>query len=104
MSLKTFSLYNHVPTHYNSVKSHDTLFVSKEVLRTYMYVRTLYTSHIVFVVLTCVFIIPRVLCSYNKLAHVRNYVHVNIMEVPEYKNRVEKCNGSLQNGRKWSKW
>ena len=72
-----------------------------------MYVRTLYTSHIVFVMLTYVFIIPRVLCSYNKLAHVRNYVRVNIMEVPEYKNRMEKCNGSLQNGRiewKWSKW
>ena len=48
-----------------------------------MYVRTLYTSHIVF-------IIPCVLCSYNKLAHVRNYVRVNIMEVPEYKNRMEK--------------
>ena len=29
IALKTCSLYNHVPMHYNSVKSHDSLFVSK---------------------------------------------------------------------------
>ena len=41
---------------------------------------------------------PRALRSYNKFAHVRDYVRVNRMEVPEWNNRMEMvemvdCNG-----------
>ena len=60
------------------------------------YIRTPYTSHIVFVVLThmYIFIMPRALLSYKKCAHVHMcviiYARINRMEVPEWKKRMEK--------------
>ena len=33
---------------------------------------------------------PRALRSYNKFAHVRDYARVNRMEVPVWKNTMEK--------------
>ena len=47
------------------------------------------TSHIVFVALTYIHIMRCVLRLYNKFGHVRNYVCVNRMDVPEWKSRME---------------
>ena len=70
-------------------RSHDHAIACALVYVSTRYIRTsyIYTHHTSYS--SCLRIMPRALHSYNRFAHVRNYVHVNRMEVPEWKIRME---------------